>query len=321
MSDAYIERHVSLRLDVIAPVLNERELVPELIERISGLRTRLQDERSIDLHLFIVDDGSTDGTHEVLETVQRRTPWLTVVLLLRNFGHQQAVSAGLDQSCGDYVCIIDGDLQDPPEIVFDMLDRLVESGKDVVYGKREQRRGETKFKLATATIFYRLLRKMSGIDIPLDTGDFRVMSARVVDGLRLMPEKHRFLRAMIPWMGFSSEPFAYHREARRAGQSKYPLRKMMGLGAHAVASFSSWPFRAIQMIGILTFTAGWIGLLLTGILAIWATGMTPWMLAALCLAVGGTNLLALSIIGGYIARIQDETKGRPLYLIDRIIAE
>ena len=226
------------------------------------------------------------------------------------------MSAGVDYACGDFIAIIDADLQDPPECIVPML-RLAQAGNHVVYGQRRSRRGETIFKKASAAVFYRVVRAMCDVDIPRDTGDFRVISNRVAEVLRLMPEKHRFVRGMVPWIGFQSASFQYDRDERYAGTTKYPLPKMIRFAGNAILSFSAKPLGLAIRIGLATIMVGFVGscymLYLKLFTAIPVPGVTAILLAIM--VFGGAQLLLIGLVGAYVARIFEESKGRPLYVV------
>lgn len=304
-------------LDIVVPVFNEEAIIPQLVERFGAVCEAAAP--GIVARVIAVNDGSTDRSRELLDDAATTQGWLTAVHFSRNFGHQAAVTAGLDRSEADFVCIIDGDLQDPPELIIEMLDTLVAAECDVVYGQRTHRQGETRFKLWTATAFYRLLRRLSGIDIPLDTGDFRVMTRRLNLQLRQLPEHHRFLRALIPWIGFPSVAFPYERQARTAGETKYSLSKMFSLASHAMASFSSAPLRLTQYLGALLTGVGTAMFVIALAIAIFGqAGVGLLLVSSTIVFIGGIIVGSVAIVGGYVVRVQDEVKGRPLYVIDRI---
>lgn len=285
--------------------------------RLSDLRNAVTD--NFDLRVIYVDDGSRDRSREILLEISRDNPWAKVVLLTRNFGHQIAVTAGLEQSTGEYVAIIDGDLQDPPELIPQMLDALTRSDSHVVFGQRESRVGETKFKTATAKLFYKMIRQISAVDIPLDTGDFRVMDAKARDTMIAMPEKNRFLRGMIPWTGLKSQPFMYQRESRYSGTTKYSMKHMLILASNAVVSFSITPLRAIQLIGLVIAGISAVATtLVTGAFLIGRHPSALLLLACFQTFMTGIVLSAVGILGGYLHRIQDEVRHRPLYLVEQI---
>ncbi|MGN1249646.1 MAG: glycosyltransferase family 2 protein, partial [Candidatus Spyradocola sp.] len=244
-------------------------------------------------------------------------PHVVLVDFARNFGHQMAVTAGVEQARGDAVVIIDADLQDPPELIPKMVE-MWKNGAEVVYGKRVSRKGESAFKKLTAYCYYRVLDALSGWKIPKDTGDFRLMDRRVADVLRSMPEHNRFLRGMVSWVGFRQEPIEFVREERFAGETKYPLKKMLKLAADGIISFSGKPFALIRWTGGALLMAGLL-MLLALLIALAFTEVAGWLFViAAVLAVGGLNLLALGLCGVYFERMYDELKGRPLYIVRKV---
>ncbi len=296
-------------LDIIVPVYNEEECLPETIKRLMAVRETLFSE--LDVNFIFVNDGSKDKSFEILKEYSEKYPFVKAINFSRNFGHQFAVSAGLDYSTGDFAAIIDADLQDPPELIKDMYEKALE-GYQVVYGKRLKRRKETAFKKFTAFAFYRVFDMLCQIKVPTDTGDFRLITREVVEAIQKMPEKHRFLRAMVPWVGFNSTPLYYNRDERFAGTTHYPLSKMLKLAADGILSFSTKPLKFIHVFA---------GLLLILSLAS-ATGAIFWKscalicyITALILFVGTLQLFALGIIGEYIGRIYEEVKDRPIYIV------
>lgn len=300
-------------LSVVVPCFNEEEVIAEahrcLMETLAG-------RDDIRLELIYVDDGSRDRTLELLEGIQAAETCVKVVSLSRNFGHQIAVTAGLDYCTGDVMVIIDADLQDPPEVILGMLDRWRE-GVDVVYGVREHREGETRFKLFTAALFYRLINGISDIPIPLDTGDFRLMDRRAVDALMSMPERDRFVRGMVAWVGFRQEPIRYHRNPRFAGVTKYPLKKMIRFAADGIISFSSVPLKIASWVGLFAFAVSMLGIVYATVMRLATDNWVPgWSLLFIAMMfLGGLQLLFLGIIGEYLGRVYGEVKRRPLYLV------
>jgi len=301
---------------VVVPVYNEVEVIGEMYRRLTHVASTLPD---LDYELVVVDDGSRDGSYSSLVSLARTDPRLRVLKLSRNFGHQTAITAGIDVARGDAVVVIDADLQDPPEVIPDMVQRWRE-GFDVVYGVRAKRSGETMMKLATASAFYRLLHRMTNISIPVDAGDFRLMSRRAADQLRAMREKDRFVRGLISWIGFQQTSVPYHREARFAGKTKYPLRKMLKFAADGLTSFSTAPLKLATWMGYLAsafafiylasvFVQKWLGRTVEG----WATIMVA------MLFMGGVQLICLGIMGEYIGRIFTEAKQRPLYVVEEFV--
>jgi polyisoprenyl-phosphate glycosyltransferase len=303
----------SIAIDLVIPVFNEIDCLDELVRRVGDVRSQSD---GLHMSLILVDDGSHDGSSERLTSLSEQHDWVSTVHLVRNFGHQAAVTAGLDASTAEYVAVIDADLQDPPELIPEMLAKLRSQNLNVVYGTREERPGDSWFKRKTATGFYKLLRLLSGLDIPLDTGDFRVMDRPVVEALRSLPEHNRLMRALIPWLGYRSDGLLYKRDERFAGTTKYPLRKMVMLATHAVFSFSTFPIRAVQGFGLFMCLLGAVGISCLGVLDLsgtWDAGIGPWLTVGI-VSQTGVLLLAMGVIGGYVFRIQDEVKGRPVYV-------
>jgi dolichol-phosphate mannosyltransferase len=301
-------------LSVVVPIFNEVDTVPELHRRLTTALAEVGE-----YELVLVDDRSSDGSWEVLVDVASRDPHVRVVRLSRNFGHQIALSAGLDAARGDAVVFMDGDLQDPPEVIPQLLAKWHE-GYDVVYAVREHREGETRFKRGTAKLFYRLMKRMSQVDIPEDAGDFRLLSRRAADAVRRMPERARYLRGMTSWIGFRQTGVPYRRDARTAGETKYPLRKMVKFAIDATLSFSTAPLRFVSTLGLAMVVFCFAYLVYSAVR--FATGHTVvgWTsLVILLLLIGGIQLLSLGVVGQYVARIFEESKGRPLYVVDEIV--
>jgi len=297
---------------IIAPIYNELENLPLLYARVRDV----MEQTGATWELVLVDDGSKDGSTEVMRKLAAQDERVRPVIFARNFGHQIAVTAGMDFSRGDAVMIIDADLQDPPEVMLELIKKWRE-GYQVVYAVRKERVGESAFKLKTAALFYRLINKLTDVKIPLDTGDFRLLDRKVVDVMNHMPEKHRFLRGMGAWVGFNQIGVEYKREARHAGVTKYPLKKMLKLAANAVTSFSYVPLQFATWLG---FVAAGLSVLAIPIVIILRltrvaqlTGQATTLIIVLFL--GGVQLISLGIIGEYIGRIYDEVKGRPLYIV------
>ena len=301
-------------LSVVIPLHNEQESLGALAERL----TLVLDEQGEPFEVILVDDGSTDGTALQLSSLSERDPRFRVVALSRNFGHQIAITAGLDRALGDAVVVMDGDLQDPPEVIPKLVERWRE-GYDVVYAVRERREGEPTLRRMRAAIFYRFFRLVSEIDAPVDVGDFRLIDRRVLIVLRGMPERHRYLRGMVAWVGLRQTGVEYVREERFAGQSKYPLTKLLQLGLNGVISFSDAPLRLALRLGlaisVLAFFGGIaaIGIKIAGLFPIPGTAS----IVVLTSFLGGVQLLILGILGLYLGRIYDEVKGRPLYVVDK----
>ena len=302
-------------ISVIVPLYNEEEVIGESYRRLSAVLASLEE----DYELLFVNDGSRDRTFELARAIVEKDPRVALIDFSRNFGHQMAVSAGLMQARGDAVVIIDADLQDPPELIPKMVE-MWHGGAEVVYGKRVSRKGESAFKKLTAFCYYRVLDALSGWKIPKDTGDFRLMDRKVADALRAMPEHNRFLRGMVSWVGFRQVPLEFERQERFAGETKYPLKKMLKLAADGIFSFSGKPFGVMRMLGGLLLLAGLL-LVLTLLIAqaMWG-GVEGWAyVLGTLLALGGLNLLALGVCGVYFERMYDELKGRPLYVVRQVL--
>ncbi len=300
-------------LSVVVPCYNEADAISETHRRLTTTLQRLEPDG---YELIYVDDGSRDATPTILRDLSAGDARVRVLFLSRNFGHQTAVSAGIEHAAGDAVAIIDADLQDPPEVLLEMLERWRE-GADVAYGLRTDRAGETAFKRATAKSFYRLLNRLSETAIPLDVGDFRLMDRKVVRALVAMPERARFVRGMVSWVGYRQVAVPYARAERFAGETKYPLFKMVRLALDGVTSFSVVPLRLASWAGVgasLVALLGIVWAVVTRLLTnSWVPGWAAIFVAVLF--VGGVQLLALGIIGEYIGRIYGESKQRPLYLL------
>jgi len=302
-------------LSIVAPVFNEAEVVASFYARTKKVVDALE---SMSHEFIFVDDGSDDGTFDELTRIAATDPHVRIVRFSRNFGHQVAITAGLDYSAGDAVVIIDADLQDPPEVISEFLEKWRE-GYDVVYGVREKRSGETRLKLMTASLFYRLMRSLTKIDIPVDVGDFRLLSRRVVEKLRLLPERDRFVRGLVSWVGFNQVGFLYRRDPRFAGETKYPYRRMIKFALDGVTAFSSVPLQLATWLGYFSSFLAFIYLcsvFVQKLLGYTVQGWATIMVALLFL--GGVQLICLGIMGEYIGRIFNETKKRPLYLVDQV---
>jgi polyisoprenyl-phosphate glycosyltransferase len=305
----------AIALSVVAPCFNEQSCLREFHRRTTAAcRCVCGDAYEI----VLVDDASRDDTWQIIQSLSQADPRVVGVHLMRNHGHQLAATAGLCVARGQRVMLIDADLQDPPELLTGMMQSMDE-GADVVYGRRTTREGETWFKKASAAGFYRLLSRIANVPIPQDTGDFRLMRRRVVDALLAMPERERFLRGMVSWIGGKQVPFDYVRDARHAGSTKYPLAKMLRFGTDAVTSFSIVPLRFAVWLGLTI--AGLAMLLLAYSLWRWLAGevVTGWTSVMSAIALfAGVQLLVLGIIGEYLGRLVQESKGRPLFLIDTV---
>jgi polyisoprenyl-phosphate glycosyltransferase len=296
-------------LSVVAPMLNEEELAEAFYSRVCGALGDLPFE------LIVVDDGSSDSTPEILERLASNDPRLRVVTLSRPFGHQTALTAGLDHATGDAVVMIDADLQDPPEVIPELLDRW-RTGTDVVYAVRNTREGESTFKLVTAKWFYRLISKVSSIELQQNSGDFRLMDRRALQALLSMRERNRYLRGMTVWIGFTQTAVPYKRDARYAGETKYTLKKMIKFALDAVSSFSHVPLQFATILGFIISTVAFAlvpVIIVLRIVGSYLPGFGSLTIAILLL--GGVQLITLGILGEYVGRIYDEVKGRPLYFV------
>ena len=307
---------LAMDLSVVIPCYNEEESIKELHKRVSGACGKADIKT---YEIILVNDGSADRTFELMKELAARDSNLVIVNLSRNHGHQLALSAGLAEAKGDYIFVLDADLQDPPELLSPMLEKA-RSGVDVVYGQRKMRKGETWFKLFTAKAFYKSLSFLSETKIPENVGDFRLMSRRVLDQLLSMPEQQRFIRGMIAWIGFKQEAFLYERDARFAGATKYPLIKLIHFAIDAISSFSIRPIRLALPLALLGgLLAGVLGL---GAIYSYFTGgtITGWTsLACLITFFSSLQLICLALIGEYIGRTYIEVKRRPLYIVSEVI--
>ena len=294
------------------PIYNEEQTVPELLRRLGLLVEQLDGETEV----IFVDDGSSDSTYELLVAAREQDPRFKLLRLSRNFGHQIAVTAGLDVASGDAVIVMDADLQDPPEVALELAARW-RDGYDVVYAVREDRQGESRFKRATASGFYRLFKRVSDVDVPLDVGDFRLVDRRALDAFRSMRETNRYVRGMFSWIGFRQVGVPFSRDERFAGETKYPLPKMLKFATDGIVSFSAYPLRFALKLGFLvsafSFLLGIVFLVsrLAGLYSV--PGLAS--IAVFVAFLGGMQLLLIGIMGEYVARIHDEVKGRPLYLV------
>jgi dolichol-phosphate mannosyltransferase len=303
---------MKITYSIIAPIFNEKENLHELHRRIAEVLDSLDEP----WELILVDDGSTDGSTDMIRELAKKDKRVRPVIFARNFGHQIAITAGWDYARGDAVVIIDADLQDPPELIGEMAKKWRE-GYEVVYAVRTEREGESWFKLWTASLFYRLIYRITDVKIPLDTGDFRLMDRKVVNVLKQMREKHRFPRGMSTWVGFKQIGIEYKRAARVAGETKYPFRKMFRLAINAVTGFSYFPLQVATFFGFIS--AGIAILAMPVVIYLRASGSQAFfgqattLLAVLFL--GGVQLICLGILGEYIGRLYDEAKDRPLYIV------
>jgi dolichol-phosphate mannosyltransferase len=296
-------------VSVVAPMYNEDATIDEFYARVCSALGALPFE------LVLVDDGSTDGTPMKLDGLAAADPRVRVVYLSRNFGHQTALTAGLDHARGDAVVMIDADLQDPPELISTMLDHW-RAGCDVVYAVRGRREGESRFKLSTARWFYRLFDKLAQVELQQNSGDFRLLDRRALDALLSMRERNRFLRGMTVWVGYTQAAVPYHRDSRYAGETKYTIPKMLRFSLDAISSFSHRPLQLATLLGFLISTLAFIAIPVVAVLRILGSYLPGFSaLTILVLLLGGIELIAIGIIGEYVGRIYDEVKGRPLYLV------
>lgn len=306
------------KISVVIPMYYEEEVANECYNRTKAVLNGLQNYNH---EIIFVNDGSKDKTLSILKEIASKDKNVKIISFSRNFGHQVAVTAGLKYVTGDCILIIDSDMQDPPELLVDML-KLWEDGNEVIYAKRKTRKGESKFKLMTAKMFYRILNGLSDVEIPKDTGDFRLVDRKVVDVINSMPEHNKFLRGLFSWVGFEQKPIEYERQERFAGKTKYPLKKMLKLASDGIISFSTKPLKIIGGIGIASIFVSF-ALLVYAILSYifkWndlASGWTSLMVAITFFA--GVQLVSIWMISEYIARIYDDTKKRPEYIINEKI--
>lgn len=307
-------------ISIVVPLFNEEGNIDALVERIEAIARSLDGAPTYEI--VLVNDGSTDGTLAMLREQLVRRANIVIVNLSRNFGHQLAATAGIELAQGDAVVLMDGDLQDPPELIAEFFAKWRE-GFDVVYAVRRTRKGESPFKVLTARIFYRTIKRLTKVSIPVDTGDFRLMSRRVVAALKRSPERHRFLRGMVSWVGFNQIGIEYDRDERKSGVTKYPLPKMLRFAIDGITSFSDVPLRFASYLGFISSLVAFVyALVVIGFKLFslnppaYTKGWASTIVAVLFL--GGVQLISLGILGEYIGRIYDEVKGRPLYLISDI---
>ena len=305
-------KSMDITYSVVAPIYNEIAILPEFYRRIK----EVMESTGEAWELVLVDDGCTDGSTDKIREFAEADKHVRPVIFARNFGHQIAVTAGLDYSRGNAVVVIDADLQDPPEVILE-LSKKWQEGYEVVYAVRAERAGESWFKKFTAALFYRIIYRITDVDIPLDTGDFRLLDRKVVNVMNSMRERHRFLRGMASWVGFKQIGVAYKRAARQAGETKYPFRKMLRLALNAVTSFSYFPLQVATYVGFAS--AGVAILAIPIVIYMRMTGSQAFFGQATTLIsvlfLGGVQLISLGILGEYIGRLYDEAKGRPLYIV------
>ncbi|HEV3482790.1 MAG TPA: glycosyltransferase family 2 protein [Candidatus Acidoferrales bacterium] len=302
-----------LLLSVVVPCFNEEEVICDTNRRLAAVLAHAP----LNFEIIYVDDGSSDSTPELLRQLQESDERVRVVRFSRNFGHQIAITAGLEHASGDAVVIIDADLQDPPEVILEFVEKWMD-GYDVVYGVRAEREGETAFKLWTAKVFYRCIARLSDTRIPVDTGDFRLMDRRVVNALLGMPERDRFVRGMVSWLGFSQIGISYHREARTAGTTKFSFFKMLRFAMDGIFSFSVLPLRIATWIGFAASAIAILGVVIAVVERLLGVhglvkGWTSILIAVLF--IGGVQLICMGIIGEYVGRTYGESKRRPLYVL------
>lgn len=303
-------------LSIVVPCFNEEACIPELYRRLTDSARSAAGQ---DYELVLINDGSRDGSWAAMETLAAADGRVLAINLSRNHGHQLALTAGLDLCRGKTILIIDADLQDPPELLPAMLEAMREQDADVVYGVRRSRAGETAFKRATAHGFYRLLSRATDIEIPVDTGDFRLMSRRALDALLAMPEQARFIRGMVAWIGFRQVPFAYDRDQRFAGTTKYPFAKMLRFALDALTGFSSAPLKLASHAGLLLSFGSLLMLAYIGYAFIAGRSIQGWTSLMLVVVVlGAVQMFVLALMGEYIGRLYNEVKGRPLYIVQEI---
>jgi dolichol-phosphate mannosyltransferase len=301
-----------VKYSIVVPVYNEEEVIHETYPRLTEVMRSTKEA----YELLFVNDGSRDRTAEIIKEYSEQDPAVVLLDFARNFGHQIAITAGMDYARGEAVVVIDADLQDPPELILEMIEKW-KQGFDVVYAKRTKRKGETYFKKQTAAMFYRFLRGMTDIDIPLDTGDFRLLDRKVCNQMNSIQEKNRFVRGLVSWVGFKQIAVEYERDERLAGESKYPLKKMLKLSMDGITSFSYKPLKLASYAGVTLSGIGFIYLLVVLYLKLFTDStITGWSsLIVIQLFFSGIILIILGMIGEYIGRIYDETKNRPLYIV------
>ena len=303
---------------IVIPVFNEHDGLNTLFERVKSVCDRVETEVGGSTEVILVNDGSHDGSAERLDELPTRDRRFKVLHLSRNFGHQVAITAGLEWARGETVTVMDADLQDPPELIVELVKRWKE-GAEVVYAVRRTREGETAFKLWTAKMFYRTIRRLTNVDIPLDTGDFRLMDRKAVDAFLKMPERHRFVRGMVSWVGFRQVGVPYDRASRKHGETHYPFKKMFKFALDGITAFSMIPLQIASYIGVFSAAFSFLGILYILFLRFFTDrtiqGWTSLMVVVLF--IGGAQLLALGIIGEYLGRTYDESRRRPLYIVGR----
>jgi len=301
---------------VVAPLYNEELVINEFYKRLK----KVMDSTGEPYEIIFVNDGSRDRTLEISKQICKENKNVRLVSFSRNFGHQAAITAGMEYACGQAIIVIDTDLQDPPEVILEMIKKWKEDF-DVIYGQRSERQGESFFKKITAKVFYRILKRMADVDMPVDAGDFRLIDRKVCDALKKLPEKNRYVRGLISWLGFRQTSIKFVRRERFAGETKYSLKKMLKFAVDAITSFSHKPLKISAYLGFFISLSSFIYLLAIIYRILFTDSMVPgWVcMTAIVLIVNGIILLMLGILGEYIGRIYDEAKGRPLYILDEKI--
>jgi len=306
------------KISVVVPMYYEEEVAKECYTRLKNVLEKIE---NYNYEIIFINDGSKDKTLEILKEIAEENENVKIISFSRNFGHQCAVTAGLRYVTGDAIVIIDADLQDPPELIPEMI-KLWEEGNEVIYGKRKSREGESRFKLLTASMFYKTLNALSDVEIPKDTGDFRLVDRKVVEVINSLPEHNKFLRGLFSWVGFKQKAYEYERKERYAGKTKYPLKKMLKLAQDGIFSFSIKPLKIVGAMGILSVIIS-IMLFVYAVLSYafdWNNLVPGWTSLMVTMTfIGGMILISLWMIGEYIGRIYDETKRRPEYIIDETI--
>ena len=303
------------KISVVIPMYYEELIASECYERVKKVCENL---KKYDYEIIFVNDGSKDKTLDILTEIAKENKKVKVISFSRNFGHQNAVTAGLKYVTGDVILIIDADMQDPPELLIDML-KLWEEGNEVIYGKRRAREGESIFKLVTANAFYKTLNLLSDVDIPKNTGDFRLIDRKVVDTINSMPEHNKFLRGLFSWVGYKQKAFEYDRKERVAGKTKYPFKKMLKLALDGIIGFSSKPLKLVGCLGALSLAIS-VGLLIYVIVSLIMNSNVESGWASLMITItffSGIQLISIWILSEYVGRIYDESKERPQYIVDK----
>jgi dolichol-phosphate mannosyltransferase len=312
---------MNLSLTIITPVFNEEGNLQVLFERLEKIRKKLNLEKKISTNYIFINDGSKDNSLKILEDLANNFSHLKIISFSRNFGHQHAISAGMQFSNSNFIVIIDSDLQDPPELIPEMIELSTTGNYEVIYAQRKLRKGETFFKKLTAKIFYKIFNILCGINIPADVGDFRLITKKVLDEFKKCKEKHKFIRGLIPWLGFKSAPIVYERNERNSGKTNYSLSKMIKFALDGILSFSSTPISYITRFGIFFILVSLLYASYILYQRFFLNNLVPGFAAILIFTIffGGFNLFFLGIIGQYIARIFEQTKNRPEYIIEKMI--